>query len=146
MDAPELTGTLDLLRWVGWAQRRAGEEWVRARGLSHEQAFALGYLVQNPGAIQRDLAQVTRTSAASTSSLLQGLERRSLVERRTESGDERSKRVYATTAGAELVAGFGDAMAAADQTILAPLDGTERATLHDLLVKVTDRLPRPTRP
>ena len=67
------------------------------------------------------------------------------MERRTEGGDERSKRVYATTAGAELVAGFGDAMAAADQTILAPLDETERATLHDLLVKVTDRLPRPTR-
>ena len=51
---------------------------------------------------------MTRTSAASVSSLLQGLERRGLVERRTEEGNERSKRVYATPAGVELIAGFDD--------------------------------------
>ncbi|GAA0503827.1 hypothetical protein Ade02nite_35380 [Paractinoplanes deccanensis] len=145
MDTPELTSTLDLMRWVGWAQRKAGEDWVRERDLSFEQAFALGYLVRNPGAIQRDLAQITRTSAASVSSLLQGLERRGLVERRTERGDERSKRVHATPAGAELVAGFDTAMAASDETILSPLDESERATLHALLQKITAELPRPTR-
>ena len=89
--------------------------------------------------------QISRTSAASVSSLLQGLERRGLVERRTEAGDERSKRVYATPAGAELIAGFDTAMAAADETILAPLDQAERATLHALLTKITAELPQPTR-
>ena len=146
MDAPRPPSTLDLLRWVGWAQRKAGEDWVRARELTHEQAFAIGYLVQNPGAIQRDLAQATRTSAASVSSLVQGLERRALVERRTHRGDERSKRVHATAAGAELVAGFAEAMAAVDDTLLAPLEPTERATLHALLTKITAALPPPTRP
>jgi len=145
MDAPKLTSTLELLRWVGWAQRKAGEDWIRARELSHEQAFVLGYLVQTPGAIQRDIAEISRTSAASVSSLLQGLERRGLVERRTESGNERSKRVYATAAGAELIAGFETAMAAADETILTPLDQAERAALHALLTKITAELPRPTR-
>ncbi|GAA3807278.1 MarR family winged helix-turn-helix transcriptional regulator [Cellulomonas soli] len=151
MDEQETPGTtgptssLGLLRWIGWAQRKAAEEWVRARDLSHEQGFVLGYLVQNPGSIQRDIAQVSRTSAASVSSLLQGLERRGLIERRTEAGDERSKRVHATPEGAELVAGFGDAMAAADETILAPLDQAERATLHALLTKITADLPQPTR-
>ena len=77
---PRLTTGLQLVRWIGWAQRKAGEDWIRARELSFEQGFALGYLVQNPGAIQRDLARLTRTSAASVSSLLQGLERRGLVE------------------------------------------------------------------
>ena len=145
MDAPKLTSTLELLRWVGWAQRKAGEDWIRERELSHEQAFVLGYLVQTPGAIQRDIAEISRTSAASVSSLLQGLERRGLVERRTESGNERSKRVYATAAGAELIAGFETAMAAADETILTPLDQSERAALHALLTKITAELPRPTR-
>ena len=145
MDAPKLTSTLELLRWVGWAQRKAGEDWIRERELSHEQAFVLGYLVQTPGAIQRDIAEISRTSAASVSSLLQGLERRGLVERRTESGNERSKRVYATAAGAELIAGFETAMAAADETILTPLDQAERAALHALLTKITAELPRPTR-
>ena len=101
MNEPEitLTSTLELVRWLGWAQMKAAEEWIRARDLSHSQGFVLGYLVDNPGAIQRDIAQITRTSAASVSSLLQGLERRNLVERRTEIGDERRKRVYATPAG-----------------------------------------------
>lgn len=137
--------SLELLRWIGWAQRKAGEDWIRARDLSHEQGFVLGYLVQNPGAIQRDIAEVSRTSAASVSSLVQGLERRGLIERRTEIGNERSKRVYATPAGADLISGFAQAMADADETILAPLDDAERAALHSLLMKITAHLPQPTR-
>lgn len=140
-----LTSSLELVRWIGWAQRKVGEDWIRERDLSHEQAFVLGYLVQNPGAIQRDIADVSRTSAASVSSLLQGLERRGLVERRTQSGDERRKRVFATPAGSELIAGFDVAMAEADETILAPLTSEERATLLSLLTKITAELPQPTR-
>ena len=145
MNAPELTNPLDLVRWIGWAQMKAGEDWIRERELSHAQGFVLGFLVQNPGAIQRDLAQVSRTSAASVSSLLQGLERRGLVERRAESGNERSKQVYATPAGEELIAGFDTAMAEAQEAILAPLNEAERASLHALLTKITAELPQPTR-
>ncbi len=136
---------MELMRWIGWAQRKAGEDWVRARELSFEQAFVLGYLRENPGAMQRDIAQISRTSAASVSSLLQGLERRGLVERRIEPGDERSKRVHATPVGVELTAGFDTAMAAADDIILAPLNPAERAALLELLRKVTAELPQPTR-
>jgi DNA-binding MarR family transcriptional regulator len=139
------TSSIELFRWVGWAQMRAGEEWIRERELSHSQSFVLGYLVQNPGAIQRDIAEITRTTAASVSSLLQGLERRGLIERRASDGDERRKRVYATPEGAELIAGFDDAMIAAGETILAPLDDAEKATLHTLLTKITAELPQPTR-
>ncbi|MFF3065662.1 MarR family winged helix-turn-helix transcriptional regulator [Oerskovia sp. NPDC057915] len=139
------TSSLELVRWIGWAQRKVGEDWIRERDLSHEQAFVLGYLVQNPGAIQRDIAEVSRTSAASVSSLLQGLERRGLIERRTQSGDERRKRVFATPAGTELIAGFDVAMAEADETILAPLTPEERTTLLALLTKITAELPQPTR-
>jgi MarR family transcriptional regulator, repressor for mepA len=148
MNEPEIhfTTSLGLVRWIGWAHMQAGLDWVRERDLSHEQAFALGFLEQNPGAIQRDIAQMTRTSAASVSSLLQGLERRGLIERRTEEGNERSKRVYATSAGSELIAGFDDAMLAAEDTILAPLDADERHALLALLTKVTSVLPQPTRP
>jgi len=145
MDAPDLTTTLDLFRWVGWAQMKAGEEWFRDRELGHSQGFVLGYLVQNPGAIQRELAEVTRTTAASVSSLLQGLEARDLVERRTEDGNERSKRVYATAAGAELVEGFAASIRATEESILRPLDAAERENLHALLTKITAELPRPTR-
>jgi len=144
-EAPVFTTSLGLVRWIGWAQMKVGEDWLRERELSHSQAFVLGYLVKSPGAIQRDIAEISRTTAASVSSLLQGLEARGLVERRTESGNERSKRVFATASGTELVSGFDDAMSAADDVILAPLDPEERATLHALLTKVTSVLPQPTR-
>lgn len=144
-EAPGLTTTTELLRWIGWAQQQAGLDWIRQRDLSHQQAFVLGYLVQNPGTIQRDIAAMTRTTPASVTSLLQGLERRGLVERRTEPGNERSKRVFATAAGADLIAGFETAMHDAEETLLAPLDPDERTAFHALLTKVTAALPRPTR-
>jgi MarR family transcriptional repressor of mepA len=139
------TSSLELFRWIGWAQRKAGEDWVRERDLSHEQSFVLGYLVQNPGAIQRDIAEVSRTSAASVTSLLKGLEQRGLVERRTSPDNARVKRVHATPTGAALVDGFADAIRAIDETILAPLDDDERATLQGLLTKIVAELPQPTR-
>lgn len=135
------TSTADLIRWIGWAQMQAGQEWVRERDLTREQAFVLGYLVQNPGAIQRDIARVSRTTAGSVTSLLQGLERRDLIERRAEAGNARVKRVIATPAGADLVAGFEEAMIAAQERILSPLGAEERATLHALLTKITAQLP-----
>lgn len=144
-ETPDFSSTLQLLRWIAWAQRKAGEDWIRARELTHEQAFVLGYLVQHPGSIQRDIAEVSRTSAASVSSLLQGLERRALVERRAEAGNARTKRVFATQRGTDLIAGFETAMAEADDIILTPLDQSERDTLHALLTKLTAHLPQPTR-
>lgn len=133
--------SFELFRWIVWAQRKAGKDWLRTRELSFEQGFVIGYLVQNPGAIQREIADMSRTSAASVTSLLQGLERRGFVERRMEGGNERSKRVYATPAGIELIAGLDTAMAAVDEAILAPLDQNERETLHALLTKITAKLP-----
>jgi MarR family transcriptional repressor of mepA len=138
--------SFELFRWVGWEQMMAGQDWLRDRELSHQQGFTLGYVDQNPGAMQREIAKISRTSAASVSSLLQGLETRGLIERRTEDGDERSKRVYATPAGSKLINGFDGAMLAAEEKLLAPLSPSERATLHTLLTKITAELPQPTRP
>ena len=147
MDEPEFRpeGNLDLLRWIGWAQRKAAEDWIRERELTFEQGFALGFLEQFPGSIQKDIAKMTRTSAASVSSLLQGLEKKGLIERRTEDGDDRSKRVYPTPAGSALIQGFEAAMAEANDTILEPLSDAERTTLFALLGKITAVLPQPTR-
>jgi len=145
MNEPDFTTSLELLRWVSWAQMQAGLEWFRERDVSREQAFALGFLEDNPGSSQRDIAAMTRTSAASVSSLLQGLEKRGLVERRTDAESARTKRVFATPEGIALIHGFEPAMAALEDTILAPLDAGERDTFHDLLEKITSVLPRPSR-
>ncbi len=59
--------TLELARWISWAQRKAAEDWSRARELSFEQGFALAHLIRNPGGIQRDIARITRTERARVS-------------------------------------------------------------------------------
>ncbi|NIY62647.1 MarR family winged helix-turn-helix transcriptional regulator [Streptomyces malaysiensis] len=143
MDQPEHAPTrpLEQLKIINWAQVRAGQDWIRSRGLTMQQAFVLSYLTDNPGAIQRHIAQATRTTAANVSGVLRGLEARDLVERRFEDGDERSKRVFATDAGIELVAGREEAMIAVDESILAPLTRSERAALQTLLDKITADLP-----
>ena len=139
------TSSVDLMRWAAWAAAKAGEDWIRDRELTQQQAFTLGYLARFPGAIQRDIADVTRTTPANVSLILQGLERRGLVERRTVAGDERSKRAFATPEGDELIAGFDVAMNAAGDSILAALDADERASLHALLLKLSTALPPLTR-
>lgn len=133
--------SLELFRSIMQAQRKAAEEWVRERGLTFEQAVVIGYLEQRPGAKQKDIADMSRTTPGNVSLMLKVLEGRGLVERRTEGGDERSKRVYATAAGIELVAGLNEAMAEVDETIFAPLTAAERATLESLLDKVNAALP-----
>ncbi|MET8637729.1 MarR family transcriptional regulator [Streptomyces sp. NPDC004074] len=135
------SGPLEQLKVINWAQMQAGQEWIRSRGLSMQQAFVLDYLTDHPGAIQRDIAQATRTTAANVSGVLRGLEARGLVERRFEDGDERSKRVFATDAGIELISGHEEAMIAVDESILAPLTPAERATLQALLNKIAADLP-----
>ncbi|GAA0371826.1 hypothetical protein GCM10009530_22490 [Microbispora corallina] len=143
MDAPGTasTGPLDRLKVINWAQMQAGQEWIRSRGLSVQQAFVLDYLADHPGAIQRDIAEATRTTPANVSGVLRGLEARGLVERRFEDGDVRSKRVFATDAGIDLISGHEEAMRAVDESILAPLTVQERATLQALLDKITAVLP-----
>ncbi|WP_328609125.1 TetR/AcrR family transcriptional regulator C-terminal ligand-binding domain-containing protein [Amycolatopsis sp. NBC_00345] len=142
---PDVTGnrSFELFSSIMGARRRAVEEWVRARDLSFEQAMVIGYLERRPGAIQRDIAGMSRTTAANVSLLLKGLERRGLVERRTESGDERTKRVYATPAGITLIAGLDAAMAEVDKAVFAPLNEAERSGLEALLDKINAGLPQP---
>ncbi|WNV85507.1 MarR family winged helix-turn-helix transcriptional regulator [Umezawaea sp. Da 62-37] len=148
MESPERppVSPLAKLRTISWAQVRAGQDWIRSRGLTPQQAFVLNHLAGNPGAIQRDIARETRTTPANVSGVLRGLEARNLVERRFEGGDERSKRVFATDAGIALITGHEEAMAAADESLLAPLTGAERTILGELLDKITADLPEAGNP
>lgn len=132
---------LEKLRPIFWAQAQAGTGWLRERDLSPQQAFVLNFLVQNPGAIQRQLAQASRTTAANVSGVLRGLEGRGLITR--QAIDDRSKAVFATDQGADLISGHDDAMRDADLRLLEPLTTAERRQLSMLLDKITVGLPLP---
>src|SRR6478752_841599 len=100
----------ELVRTVAFAGRAAAEVWVRDSGLTRQQAFTLGYLGQNRDrdVIARELAEMSGTTPASVTSLLQGLEERGYVTRTSSPGDARVKLVRVTDEGARVVSGFDD--------------------------------------
>ncbi|CAL9674481.1 MarR family winged helix-turn-helix transcriptional regulator [Streptomyces sp. enrichment culture] len=146
MNGSSRESTLELMRWVVWGQRRVAEDWIRERGLTHEQSAVLAYLSKNPDAIQRDVARAMRTSAPSVSRLLAGLERRGLVERQAQESDTRSRRVRVTRAGSELIQGFEEAMDRIEESILAPLGAEGQARLYELLEQLVSRIEPPSSP
>lgn len=128
------------IRSLAFAQRAAADEWVRDSGLTRQQAFTLGYIDehQDRGVIARELSEMSGTTPASVTSLLQGLEERGLITRTPSPDDSRVKFVRATTEGSRLVAGFDDVMTDAQARVFAPLTAAERDQLLDLLHKVID--------
>jgi DNA-binding MarR family transcriptional regulator len=128
----------ELVRSVAFAGRAAAEEWVRDSGLTRQQAFTLGYLEQNQhrDVIARELAEMSGTTAASVTSLLQGLEERGYVTRTSSPSDARVKIVRVTAEGARVVAGFDESMAAEQRKLFDVLDEADQDRLIALLERV----------
>lgn len=129
-----------LLRGLALTGRGAVDHWVKASELTRQQAFALGYIeaFQENGIIARDLADISRTTPASVTSLLNGLEQRGLIERKPSPTDSRVKLIFATEQGAAAVFGFEDEMRKAQEEAFSPLNEDELQTLAGLLRRLAE--------
>ncbi|WP_313539710.1 MarR family winged helix-turn-helix transcriptional regulator [Leifsonia aquatica] len=132
----------DLLRTILFAQRAAGEEWIRQSGLTRSQSFTLAYLDENQdrGVIARELAEMSGTTPASVTSLLQGLEERGYITREPSPTDSRVKLIRATAEGSRVVSGFDEVMTAAQERIFAVLDDADQDALIALLQPLADSI------
>jgi MarR family transcriptional regulator for hemolysin len=94
--------------------RQAVDSELRAYGLTEATWRPLAYLGRlGEGIRQKELAQALGIEGASLVRLLDGLERRGLIERREEEADRRARGIYLTPAGRELqkrVLGISDAI------------------------------------
>lgn len=125
-----------VIRLVSFAQRDEMMVWVDETGLTQQQAFALGFIEAHPGAIAKDLAEMTRTTPASVASLLQGLEDRGMITRAPSPTDSRVKLISPTPEGARIVEGFEEQMRAAQARLYSALDDAEQVQLLDLLERL----------
>lgn len=109
-------------------------------GITAEQGRALGFVeaMEKEGITQKDMAQATRTTPASVTSMVQGLEAKGLLERRTDPNDARRKTLHTTEVGRGIVKEFEDSMQAIQNRALATLTATEQETLIVLLKKLND--------
>jgi MarR family transcriptional regulator, repressor for mepA len=130
-----------LLRNLGIKMRNRGDVYARGLPLSFTQSRTIGYIDyieehEHRGVIQRELAEVSGTSAASVSSLIDGLEKAGYVERRPSPDDARRKEIYTLPKAKGLTEGFDQLMEQTEKELLDPLTAAERTTLIELLTRI----------
>jgi MarR family transcriptional repressor of mepA len=133
----------DLLRNLGIKMRNRGDVYARALPLSFAQSRTIGYIDyverhEHRGIIQRELAEISGTSAASVSSLIGGLEKAGYVERRTSPGDARRKEIYLLQKAKGLTEGFDRLMEQTEKDLLSQLSLAEQAALVELLTRIDE--------
>ena len=112
------------------AETLAGEE------LTPLQYAVLAYLYLQPDIDQNGLAARLGVDRASTSQLVDHLEKAGLVDRRVNGKDRRARLLRLTQRGTRLRERLHPAGRAAEARILAPLRPSERDTLIALLARV----------
>jgi MarR family transcriptional regulator, repressor for mepA len=129
-----------LMGVVGLKTRARAERFMRELGLTPAQGRTIGYIEANQdrGVIQRELVEMSGTTAASVSSLLDGLEERGYIERRPAPDDARRKLLYVLPKAKGLTDGWEQHGVDTERELLAPLNDEERATFTELLQRIND--------
>lgn len=139
------TPVSDLMRMIQIKMINRGDAWSRELPLTVTQSRTIGWIdyieeTEHRGVIQRELAEMSGTSAASISSLIDGLEKGGYVERRPSTDDARRKEIYVLPKAKGMTDGFQKLMDQTEKDLLEPLTAAERTQLLALLTKVNDHL------
>jgi DNA-binding MarR family transcriptional regulator len=102
-------------------------------GVTPVQYAALQVVSNQPGIDQRTLARNIALDTSTTGGVVDRLEARGWLERRTSPEDRRARQLYLTRAGDEALAETIPAMLRAQEQILAPLTERQRAEFMRLL-------------
>jgi DNA-binding MarR family transcriptional regulator len=110
-----------------------GTEALRPFGLKVRSYPVLSLACEGRRPSQREIADFLRLDPSQVVALVDDLEVRGLVERRTDSRDRRSKVVAATAQGRRVYAEAREAMAAAEEAPFSVLSAPEREALAGYL-------------
>jgi DNA-binding MarR family transcriptional regulator len=107
-------------------------------GITPVQYAALQTVANQPGIDQRTLARTIALDASTTGGVVDRLEQRGALERRTAPSDRRARQLWLTADGERLLTEAVPAMLLAQQQILAPLTERQRAEFMRLMRIVVD--------
>jgi MarR family transcriptional regulator, lower aerobic nicotinate degradation pathway regulator len=108
-------------------------EETQLHGITPVQYAALYATTRQPGLDQRTLASTIGFDTSTIGGVIDRLERRGLIERRTSPTDRRVRLLHVTAEGAALLDAVVPAMLKAQQRILAPLAAADRPRFLTML-------------
>jgi DNA-binding MarR family transcriptional regulator len=109
---------------------------VRGLGLTRAQWLALTRLDRRPGASQSELADMMEIEKAPVGRIIDRLEDKGWVERRTDPADRRIKRIYLTDRGNRVRAAIVPIAEATVDDALSALSGADKERLMQLMLLV----------
>ncbi|MEA2212533.1 MAG: hypothetical protein QOF83_2481 [Solirubrobacteraceae bacterium] len=125
-----------LLSRLGWFASRRFSERLQSLDLTPRMWGALNVLAAGSPVSQQQLGRSIGMDPSSMVGTIDELESLGLVERRPNPSDRRAHALYLTQAGRERLATGRIEAKQAQEELLAPLSGPERAQLHELLLRV----------
>jgi DNA-binding MarR family transcriptional regulator len=131
-------GSAFLLAQVGAHAAMRFTERIGELDLTPPQVGLLRLVASRPGQSQQALAKQLGTPATRLVPLVDGLEKRGLIERRRNAEDRRLYALELSGDGRALMGRVARTAGSHDRTITAALTDDERATLHALLTKIAD--------
>lgn len=135
-DTAPRPGSAFLLAQLGAHAARRFAERVAELDLTPPQTGLLRAVARKPGQSQQALAAHLGTPPTRLVALVDGLEKRGVVERRRNPADRRLHALHLTPAGEELMAQIRRLVEAHEAAVLAALDPDERELLRGLLVRI----------
>ena len=140
----EVEGIVDRISFLERKVKRAMEETLAERGLTHGEWSVLGVLKRSGPPYRRKPGVLARHAALSTGAMtnrLDRLEERGLVRRLPDPNDRRGTLVEPTQAGHDVWDSTVGTQAQREARIASVLDESERADLHGLLRRLMRAFP-----
>src|SRR2546430_2719566 len=137
MEASRL-GSAFLLAQVGAHAAQRFTERIGELDLTPPQVGLLRLVAMKPGQSQQAIAAQLGTQPTRLVALVDGLEKRGLIERHRNPDDRRLYALELTPEGRALMSRVAHTAAAHEKAVTAALSDEERATLHGLLAKIAD--------
>ncbi|MFF5211208.1 MarR family winged helix-turn-helix transcriptional regulator [Streptosporangium sp. NPDC000396] len=130
---PHPRGTAFLLAQVGAHAAARFAERISDLGVIPSDVGLLRMIAVQPGRSQRSLAEELGVVPSRVVALVDGLERKGLIERRRNPQDRRHHELHLTAEGTHVMTATRELGSAHEDEICAALDDAQRAQLTDLL-------------
>ncbi len=113
---------------------------LKHTGLTSGQPKILDYLQDHNGATQKDIALACHIEAASLTSILSGMEKKGMIERKALNGNRRSLHVFLTEKGWSLQKEVAQKFASLEELAFSGFSAEQRETFNEMFRLVYENL------